>query len=107
LDRDADGHDAQGWGPVITEDGGTYLEGSMSGGGSPRYSKENVRIHGHSYRHARMELSTRPCGGGNRCTYRVYGWFHLVGNDELDGWRLERILWIEPDHEMKDFILEK
>jgi hypothetical protein len=44
--------------------------------------------------------------GGNRCTYRVYGWFHLVGNDELNSWRLERILWIEPDHEMKDFILK-
>jgi len=40
-----------------------------------------------------------------RIDMRVYGWLHLVGNDELDSWRLERILWIEPDHEMKDFIL--
>jgi hypothetical protein len=40
------------------------------------------------------------------CTYWVYGWLDFIGNDELDSWRLERILWIESDHEVKDFILE-
>jgi hypothetical protein len=32
LDRDTDGHNAQGWGPVITEDGNAYLGESMSEG---------------------------------------------------------------------------
>jgi hypothetical protein len=46
-------------------------------------------------------------GGGDKgCTYRVYGRLDLIRNDELDSRRLEWILWIEPDHEMKDFILE-
>jgi hypothetical protein len=60
-----------------------------------------------------MELSAKQCGqgrvgggGDKRCTYWVYGWLDLIGNDELDSRRLERILWIESDHEMKDFILE-
>ena len=33
-------------------------------------------------------------------------WFDFIGNDELDGGRLERVLRIEPDHEMKYFILD-
>jgi hypothetical protein len=37
----------------------------------------------------------------------MHGWLDLIGNDELDSRRLERILWIEPDHEMKDFVLEE
>jgi len=36
----------------------------------------------------------------------VYGWLDLIRNDKLYGRRLERILRIEPDHEVKDFILE-
>ena len=40
-------------------------------------------------------------------TYRMHGRLDLIGNDELDSRRLERILWIEPDHEMKDFVLEE
>lgn len=39
-------------------------------------------------------------------TYWVHGWLDLIGNDELDGGRFERILRIEPDHEVKDFVLE-
>lgn len=37
----------------------------------------------------------------------MYGWLHLVGNDKLDSGRLERVLWIEPDHEVKGLILKK
>jgi hypothetical protein len=36
----------------------------------------------------------------------VYGWLDLIRDDKLYGRRLERILRIEPDHEVKDFILE-
>ena len=39
-------------------------------------------------------------------TYWVYRRLYLIGNNELDGWRLEGILWIKPDHKMKDLILE-
>ena len=39
-------------------------------------------------------------------TYWVYRRLYFIGNDELDGWGLEGILWIEPDHEMKDLILD-
>ncbi len=42
-----------------------------------------------------------------RWTYRVHGRLDLIGNDELDSGGLERVLWVEPDHEMKDLILEK
>lgn len=37
----------------------------------------------------------------------MYGWLDLVGNDELDGRGFERVLWIEPNHEVKNLILEK
>ncbi len=37
----------------------------------------------------------------------MYGWLDLVRNDELDGGGLERVLWIKPDHEVKNLILEK
>jgi hypothetical protein len=36
----------------------------------------------------------------------VHGWLDLIRNDKLDGGRFERVLRIEPDHEVKDFILE-
>ena len=39
-------------------------------------------------------------------TYWVHGRLDLIGNDKLDGGRFERILRIEPDHEVKDFVLE-
>lgn len=35
----------------------------------------------------------------------VHGWLDLIGNDKLDGGRFERILRIEPDHEVKDFVV--
>jgi hypothetical protein len=37
----------------------------------------------------------------------VYGRLDLIGNDELDGGGFERVLWIEPNHEVKNLILEK
>lgn len=46
-------------------------------------------------------------GQAGRNTYWMYGWLHLIGNNELDGRRLERVLWIEPDHELKDLILNE
>jgi len=67
LDRDTDGHDAQGGGPIITENGSAYMAVGIDMG--------------------------------------MHGWLDHIGNDELHSRRLERILWIEPDHEMKDFIL--
>ena len=36
----------------------------------------------------------------------MHGWLDLIGNDKLDGGRFKRILRIEPDHEVEDFILE-
>jgi hypothetical protein len=36
----------------------------------------------------------------------VHGRLDLIGNDKLDGGRFKRILRIEPDHEVKDFVLE-
>jgi hypothetical protein len=39
--------------------------------------------------------------------YWVYRRLHLVGNDKLDGGGLERVLWIKPDHEVKNLILEE
>lgn len=35
----------------------------------------------------------------------MYGWFDLIRNDKLDGGGLERILRIEPDHEVKHLVL--
>jgi hypothetical protein len=37
----------------------------------------------------------------------VHGRLDLIGNDELDGGGLERVLGIEPDHEVKNLILGK
>ena len=37
----------------------------------------------------------------------MYGRLDLIGNDELDGGGFERVLWIEPNHEVKNLILEK
>jgi hypothetical protein len=37
----------------------------------------------------------------------VYGRLDLIGNDELDGGGFERVLWIEPNHEVKNLVLEK
>jgi hypothetical protein len=36
----------------------------------------------------------------------VHGRLDLIRNDKLDGGRFKRILRIEPDHEVKDFVLE-
>jgi hypothetical protein len=47
------------------------------------------------------------CGLSIRWTYWVHGWLDLIGNDELDGGGFERVLWIEPNHEVKNLILEK
>lgn len=35
----------------------------------------------------------------------MYGRLNLIGNDELDGRGFERVLWVEPNHEVKDLIL--
>lgn len=37
----------------------------------------------------------------------MYGRLDLIGNDELDGGGFERVLWIEPNHEVKNLILEE
>ena len=37
----------------------------------------------------------------------MYRRLYLIRNNELDGRRLEWVLWIEPDHEMKDLILDE
>lgn len=37
----------------------------------------------------------------------MYGRLDLIGNDKLDGGGFERVLWIEPNHEVKNLILEK
>jgi hypothetical protein len=42
-----------------------------------------------------------------RWTYWVYGRLDLIRNDELDGGGFKRVLWIEPNHEVKNLILEK
>ena len=37
----------------------------------------------------------------------MYRWLDLIGNYELNGGGFERVLWIEPNHEVKNLILWK
>lgn len=37
----------------------------------------------------------------------MHGRLDLIGNDELDGGGFERVFWIEPNHEVKNLVLEK